>query len=156
MFELRRSKVYRNVGFGLFLDNTNTVSILEGDFSDNRRHIYVRNSENVLIRDTTIVGMSSEVRQIDATQSNVISFCPSRRTPLAGVEFQTFSRNRKGNGLNIENTVLQGFSDVFCEEVALKVDPEVSGKKKYPPPQGYYSTMLLLLLPTHPFSSPRH
>ena len=124
-FELRNLRVYRNVGFGLSLDNTNYVSIIKGDFSDNRRHIYVLHSENVLISDTTIVGMSSEVREIDATQSNAIGFCPSRRTLLAGIEFQTFSRSRQGNGLTVENTVMQGFSDVFCKETALKIDSEV-------------------------------
>ena len=117
--------MYRNLGFGVKLDYGDSISIRDGDFSDNRRHIYAHRSENITVEDSSIVGMSSEHRLLEDTQSSITKFCPNRQTQLTGIEIQSFTRFRNGNGVTVNNVGMSGFSDLLCRENAFRVSPEV-------------------------------
>jgi hypothetical protein len=119
---------YRNSGPAILLINSQNVFIDNSHFADNRGNIDVHRSENVLINNTSIIGMSQELRRLESAQRGLPSvLCPDRRTYVTGIEMHAFTRSRQGNGVSLENVVMSDFTDIKkCKEYAFKVDPEVS------------------------------
>lgn len=109
----------------MLLMNGESVTVASGQFSDNRKSILVYHSENVTIKDTTLVGMTSETRQLEATQHGKTLLCSDRRAMLIGIELDSFNFRRSRGGLTLDNLRFTGFSDVLCRESAFRVDSEV-------------------------------
>lgn len=110
----------------MLLMNGESVTVASGQFADNRKSIIVYHSENVTIKDTTLVGMTSETRQLEATQHGKTLLCSDRRAMLIGIELDSFNFRRSRGGLTLDNLRVTGFSDVLCRENAFRVDSEVS------------------------------
>jgi hypothetical protein len=111
----------------MLLMNGASVTVADGEFADNRKSIHLHHSENVTVKDTTLVGMTSETRQLEATQHGKTLLCPDRRA-LIGIELDSFNHRRTEYGLTVENLHILGFSDMLCRENAFRVDPEVCAR----------------------------
>jgi hypothetical protein len=109
----------------MLLMNGESVTVADGQFADNRKSIVLHHSENVTIRDTTLVGRTSETRQLEATQHGKTLLCSDIRAMLLGIEFDSFNFRRSGGGLTMNNLRVTGFSDMLCRENAFRVDSEV-------------------------------
>ena len=122
--ELKAVRAYRNLGVGMLLMNAASAIVADGEFADNRKSIHLHHSENVTVKDTTLVGMTSETRQLEATQHGKTLLCPDRRA-LTGIELDSFNHRRTRDGFTAENLRISGFSDMLCRENVFRVNPEV-------------------------------
>ena len=125
-------EIYRNAGVGLTIAESTNVINDGGIFSDNRgSNVDVHRSENILINNTSIVGKSDTYDRLETTHSGLANFlCPDRRVEISAVEIHSFTRNRGGHGITLENVAISGIDDIKnCKEYAILIDPEVSRRK---------------------------
>ena len=121
-------RAFKNSGPGILISNSENVIIEGGHFSDNRGNIDMHRSEDVQIRNVSIVGKSKELELLEVTQPLLsAALCPNRQTVISAIGFRSFTRAGRGTGMTVQDVDISGFEDIStCKEYAFLLDPEVS------------------------------
>ena len=110
---------------GIFFHLSKNLKVDGGIIADNREGIEIDRSDNIDLQGTTIIGVSTNYRRLQATQK-AARVC--RQGLLTGLEHHTWKNDPTVDGSSIKNLTFSGFLETDCElgAAAIRVDDRVS------------------------------
>jgi len=110
---------------GIFFHLSRNLKVDGGIISDNREGIEIDRSDNIDLQGTTIIGVSTNYRRLQAAQK-LPRVC--RQGTLTGLEHHTWKNDPTLDGSSIKNLTFTGFLETGCElgAAAIRVDDRVS------------------------------
>jgi hypothetical protein len=117
-------KAYRNQGSGMFVHRVHNFQIKNALVSDNAAiGIDVDRAEAIDIKDTVIIGKSSEYKALMARDSTIAEIC--NRNRVIGLDMHTWRlRNEESGAVHVSNVDITGFGDIRCRDRwAISMDP---------------------------------
>lgn len=123
-------KLYRNREDGFFVHVCTNLVIEDSLFADNGLGLDLDRSDNILVRNVTIVGVSDSYRRQDQDQ-NMPGVC--HRRSIIGLEMHTYGRREhERDGIALEDIRFEGFEGTGCRtSQAIRVDNNVSNRTYY-------------------------
>jgi len=129
MASLINSKVFRNRGTGLNLQGGQKLTVQGGVFADNRIAVSVNTYDDVVVRDTKIVGYSRIYGDAVILNRMLSPPCPSSNFRLYGVLVNGNAKNTSLPGTRITNVTFSEFdSSSTCPGFAVGVSGSSQSK----------------------------
>jgi len=137
---IENMKAYMNIK-GIFFHLSRNLKVDGGIIADNREGIEIDRSDNIDLQGTTIIGISTNYRRLQAAQK-VLKVC--RQGTLTGLEHHTWKNDLTVDGSSIKNLTFSGFLETGCEigAAAIRVDDRVSACSLFP----HYLTKVISLI----------
>jgi len=110
---------------GVFFHLSRNIKVDGGIIADSHEGIDIDRSDNIDLQGTTIIGVSTNYRRLQAVQK-VPSIC--RQGTITGLEHHTWKNDPTLDGSSIRNLTFTGFLETGCElgAAAIRVDDRVS------------------------------
>jgi len=110
---------------GVFFHLSRNIKVDGGIIADSHEGIDIDRSDNIDLQGTTIIGVSTNYRRLQAVQK-VPSIC--RQGTITGLEHHTWKNDPTLDGSSIRNLTFTGFLETGCElgAAAIRIDDRVS------------------------------
>mmetsp|Transcript_21116 Transcript_21116/g.30168 ORF Transcript_21116/g.30168 Transcript_21116/m.30168 type:complete len:1724 (+) Transcript_21116:152-5323(+) len=119
-------KIFRNVGSGIFFHAGQNFAVNGGIFADNRIGIDIKESDNVVVNGTEIMGLTDQYQSL-MERYQVASPCFLETVKLTGIRLSANAGNSSRPGTNITFVDFSRFnSNLSCTGYAISVSGDVS------------------------------
>jgi len=111
--EFLRFSSFRNSRDGIFINISRNLNFVDSFLADNLKGIRVQHSDEIMLKDSDIIGVTSDFRELMRTQ-NIDP--PCHRENIMAMHLETASRRKTGRSLTIQNVRVSGFDNTGCDE----------------------------------------